>query len=101
LLTLRWTVPAAENPWGSDGNKHTGCELAFSGVRSCYVSAPDDENAGSDRDLAEMLRVTPELGEYRMRTDWPENSDFHLRFEFMSGRAIEIGAIEVELRATV
>ena len=100
-LTLRWTVPAVEDPWGSNGNEHMRCELVFSGVRFCYISDRGDDNTSSDRDLAEMLRVTPELGEYRMRTEWPANSDFHLRFEFMSGRAIEIGAIEVELRGTV
>ena len=100
-LTLRWTVPDVENPWGSFGNSFRGCALVFSGVRGLSVT-PRDPNGiqKEDTDLAHVSKVTPEsepLESYRHRERWEPGEMFHLRFEFQSGRAIEVAADSAEL----
>jgi len=55
------------------------------------------DRSTEDRDLADVSKVTPEPGEYRTRERWSPGEPFNLRFEFQSGRAIEVAAERAEL----
>ena len=95
--TLRWRVPDVENPWGSLNNAFRGCALVFSGLRALSMTPHDPDHATEDRDLADVSKVTPEPGEYRTRERWSPGEPFNLRFEFQSGRTIEVAAERAEL----
>ena len=98
VAVLRWSVPGVENPWGSWENRYQGCRLVFRGVLAVHVTPrdPGSERA-DDRALADISKVSPELGSNRHRESWPAGAPFHLRFEFESGRTIEVAAQSAEL----
>lgn len=93
---LRWRVStdqAVDNPWGSPGNLSRGCELHFTGLRALHLT-PRDAGADLEEDLAlaDVSKVTPESGTHRHREQWIEGQLFHMRFEFESGRSLEVAA---------
>jgi hypothetical protein len=97
-VVLRWRALAAENPWGDPSNRARGCTLRFTGLHALEVTArAPDAMAEDDHTLADVRRVTPEPGEFRERERWAPGEEFRLRFEFESGRAIEVGAAHAEL----
>ena len=97
-VLLQWTVPRVENPWGSVNNHFAGCTLRFQNVSALTISPRrPDALAEDDACMSGVSKVLPESDEYRHLDTWPPHRAFHLRFEFESGRTIEIAAESAEL----
>ena len=101
IATLRWQVPTdcpVDNPWGSPGNTSRGCAIVFTGLRALHLTPRHAEaDAEGDKALSDVSKVTPELGSHRHREHWLPGEHFHLRFEFDSGRSLEVAADRAEL----
>lgn len=92
---LRWMVT------GNPSEKYSECILKFSGLSTVRISPRDLEVPYSeDRCVSGISKIVPEAAEkpeYRTRAHWDRGDKFNLRFEFQSGRMIDIDAETVEL----
>jgi hypothetical protein len=77
------------------GNDAPGCILQFAGVRSVAVLGDALPPVGAT--LERVCRVIPETGSLREKTDWSPTDRFHLLFEFVDGRSVEVDADTVTL----
>ena len=100
-LSFEWRVPSGEqNPWGSPGNQARGCRLRFIGVQHVMVTPRDSAFPKEDASSVDSIgKAIPGEREYRYKSSWAPSEPFFLRFEFVDGRAIEVGSDAVSLEA--
>ncbi len=109
LSFLSFSLDAKSNiatmTWKASGHapiRYSGCTLVFIGLKLLIISARDsDPPLSEDLCVSSVSMVLPEPNPepaFRMKAQWNSNEEFHLLFQFQSGRSIEIDAETVELR---
>ena len=100
-LTLEWIAsPAASNPWGDDGNHHSGCALHFREVSALTVTPRDPEMPAAE-DLTLEWCGMAERGASSVHTwEFPHAAtSAAFRLAFQGGMTIEVVAVSVALLA--
>lgn len=75
--------------------------MLFRTVTYLHMEGGDsaDPTRNNDRTLAGVSKGVPREPTYRFKDAWEEGEPFHLVFQFINGREIELGSESVELVA--
>src|SRR5262245_79256 len=100
-MAFEWRVPLDEqNPWGSPGNRATGCRLRFRRVFHLAMSGRDPAYPKAEAlTIDSISKAIPGERDYPFKREWAPDEPFHLRFQFHDSRTIDVGAELATLEA--